>query len=159
MANDNEHKIFDLNKVIQIKVTQKSDLLLALYESLKRAKVTSGVILGGVGALEKCVFRNLKVYPTQFPITDEERLFLSVEKPLELISLTGWVGEKPNGEPEVHAHFSASFVENNVVKTYGGHLTEGTIASIKVAVTIGVFEEKQKVSKNNKHGQWDLDLV
>jgi predicted DNA-binding protein with PD1-like motif len=66
---------------------------------------------------------------------------LEINQPLELVSLTGHISPKENGEPNVHAHFSASTVSGDTVITLGGHLTEGTITSIKVAVAIAVIED------------------
>ncbi|MDR3588211.1 MAG: hypothetical protein P4N41_00955 [Negativicutes bacterium] len=34
-----------------------------------------------------------------------------MKKPLELLSLSGWIGENPDGPSEIHAHFSASYVD------------------------------------------------
>jgi predicted DNA-binding protein with PD1-like motif len=48
----------------------------------------------------------------------------------------GWIAPKNSGDVEVHAHFSASTVENDTILTLGGHLTEGTICGIKVVVAI-----------------------
>jgi hypothetical protein len=47
---------------------------------------------------------------------------------------------KEDGQPEVQAHFSASTVMGDRVVSLGGHLTQGTITSIKVVVAIGVIE-------------------
>ena len=59
-----------------------------------------------------------------------------MEKPMELVSLMGWIAPKKGGGVEVHAHFSASTVENESIVTLGGHLTEGTICGIKVVIAI-----------------------
>jgi len=60
---------------------------------------------------------------------------------MEIVSLTGWMATKEDGEIEVHAHLSASAVVQDQVTTLGGHLTTGVITSIKVVVMIGVIEE------------------
>ena len=85
------------------------DLLDAVYEVVRRGKIQKGLILTGVGALQKAVFRNLKVFPQEYPVTPEDRIyFFEVERPLELLSLTGYIVPNLKGEPYVHAHFSAS---------------------------------------------------
>jgi predicted DNA-binding protein with PD1-like motif len=48
---------------------------------------------------------------------------------------------REDGEPEIHAHFSASTVMNDQVVTLGGHLTNGVITSVKVVIVIGVIED------------------
>jgi predicted DNA-binding protein with PD1-like motif len=47
---------------------------------------------------------------------------------------------KEDGEIEIHAHFSASTVMGDKIVTMGGHLTPGTITSVKVVIVIGVIE-------------------
>ncbi|MDK2854834.1 MAG: Plants and Prokaryotes Conserved domain [Bacillota bacterium] len=150
---------FTLKRVVQLKIPIGVDLLQAIEEGLAKHGIDSAVILGGVGALRKAVFRNVRVMPPDFQVTDNERLYLVVEKPLELVSLTGWVARRREDErPEVHAHFSASYVEGDTVRTVGGHLTPGTETLVKVVVTLGVFEETQWARVDQPHGQWDLDL-
>jgi predicted DNA-binding protein with PD1-like motif len=85
------------------------------------------------------VFRNLRWFPVSYPVTPEDRLYLEVERPMELVSLVGWIAPKDSGDVEVHAHFSASTVENDKILILGGHLTEGTICGIKVVVAILVL--------------------
>jgi predicted DNA-binding protein with PD1-like motif len=74
-------------------------------------------------------------------VTPQDRLYLEVERPMELVSLMGWVAPKKDGGVEIHAHFSASTVENDTVVTLGGHLTEGTICGIKVVIAIVVLSD------------------
>lgn len=149
---------FTLDKVVQLKIAPGADLLAAIQEGARQNGIDSAVILGGVGALRKAVFRNVKVMPEDFNVSDRDRLYLVVEKPLELVSLTGWLARRTNGGTEVHAHFSASYVEDESVKTLAGHLTSGTEALIKVIVSLGVFRETQMAAIDAPHGQWDLDL-
>lgn len=149
---------FTLDKVVQLKVARGADLLAAIQEGAAQSGIDSAVILGGVGALRKAVFRNVKVMPADFQVTDQQRLYLVVEKPLELVSLTGWLARRRDGKTEVHAHFSASYAEGESVQTLGGHLTAGTEALIKVIVSLGVFKETQEAAIDAPHGQWDLDL-
>jgi predicted DNA-binding protein with PD1-like motif len=73
-------------------------------------------------------------------VTDEERLYLEVTSPMELVSLTGWIAPKSGGGVEVHAHFAASTVQDETVVTIGGHLTEGTICGIKCVIAVLVTE-------------------
>jgi predicted DNA-binding protein with PD1-like motif len=121
-------------RVIVARVRGGADLLAAITEAVRRADVRQGLILGGIGALERAVFRNLRRFPESFPVTDSDRLYLEVQRPLELVSLGGHISPAPDGSTDIHAHFAASTVEGDRVVTLGGHLTEGTIASIKVAV-------------------------
>jgi predicted DNA-binding protein with PD1-like motif len=117
------------------------DLLQGIEELVKTEGVRTGVILSGVGALKKATFRNLKVLPPDFKIENHHRLYLVLEQPMEIVSLTGWIATGEEGGAEVHAHFSASTVMEDGVVTLGGHLVPGTLTSIKVVIAIGVVEE------------------
>ncbi|HHV06919.1 MAG TPA: DNA-binding protein [Firmicutes bacterium] len=149
---------FGIDQIIQIKIPKGVDLSCAIQESVEQNNIDSAVILSGIGALKKGVFRNLRVEPKKYPVTNQDRLYLVVKKPLELVSLTGWVAQRTDGKIEVHAHFAASYVEGDTVRTVGGHLTEGTETSIKVIVTLGILKECQKAAVDPLHQQWDLDL-
>jgi predicted DNA-binding protein with PD1-like motif len=127
-------------KIVQFRVKEGSDLLLGIKEAVRREGISSGVIISGIGALNKAIFRNLKVFPEQFPVRREDRIYLDIDSPMELVSLGGWIASSDDGEVEIHAHFSASTVKEDSVTTLGGHLTEGTIAGIKVVVAVAVLE-------------------
>jgi predicted DNA-binding protein with PD1-like motif len=127
-------------RVIMARIPIGVDLLEAIHEMVKRENIQKGMILMGIGALSKATFRNLKVFPVEYPITDKERIYFEVEQPLELISLTGYIVPSLSGQPHVHAHFSASTVMGERIATYGGHLGRGAITHVKVAVAIGELE-------------------
>jgi predicted DNA-binding protein with PD1-like motif len=127
-------------RIILARISIGADLLEAIYEVVKREKIQNGIFLMGIGALQKAVFRNLKVFPKEYPVTAKDRIYFTVERPLELVSLTGYVVPFLNGQPNVHAHFSASTVIGDTIATYGGHLDKGVIAHIKAAVAIGELE-------------------
>ena len=130
-----------LGRIAVAKLGVDVDLLEGIKELLKREGIRTGVILSSVGALKKAVFRNLKILPPDCKVDDRHRLYLELEQPMEIVSLTGWIATGENDQIEVHAHFSASTVINDTVATLGGHLIPGVITSIKVVVVIGVIEE------------------
>ena len=125
-----------MDRLVQFRARPDAPLLTAIDEVVRSEGIGAGVIVSGLGALKTAVFRNLKHFPSQFPVTPDDRLYLKVEKPMELVALEGWIAPREDGEPEIHAHFAASFVENDRVVTMGGHLTDETICGIKVAVAI-----------------------
>ena len=131
----------NIERLLQFRVKPDADLLKAIEEAVDAEGVRAGVIVSGLGALKKALFRNLKVFPKNYPVTPKDRLYLEVEAPMELVSLGGWIAPKTDGGVEIHAHFSASTVENDTVVTLGGHLTEGTVCGIKVVVAILVLAE------------------
>jgi predicted DNA-binding protein with PD1-like motif len=130
-----------IDRIVMGKLRMNIDLLQGIEELVKTEGVRTGVILSGVGALKKATFRNLKVLPPDFKIENHHRLYLILEQPMEIVSLTGWIATGEEGGAEVHAHFSASTVMEDRVVTLGGHLVPGTLTSIKVVIAIGVVEE------------------
>jgi predicted DNA-binding protein with PD1-like motif len=131
-----------IQRIVQFHVEVGADLLKAIEEAVRREKIKSGVFVSGLGALSKGIFRNVIHFPKEYPVKDDNRLYLNVETPLELVSLGGWVASKPDGTPEIHCHFSASTVVGSTVTTLGGHLTHGTLAGIKVVVAIAVLPDE-----------------
>lgn len=129
-----------IGRVVIARIPIGVDLLEAIYEVVRREKIQRGLILMGIGALKKAIFRNLKAFPKEYPVTPKDRIYFEVTAPLEILSLTGYIVPRINGEPHVHIHFSASTVKGDTVATYGGHLDKGTITFVKAAVAIGVLE-------------------
>ena len=148
-----------MNRIVMGKLGMDIDLLQGIEELVKREGVRTGVILSGIGALKKATFRNLKVLPPDFKIEKHHRLYLELEQPMEIVSLTGWMATREDGEVEVHAHFSASTVMEDKVVTLGGHLISGTLTSIKVVIVIGIVEETNiKAGLDLRINQMDVKL-
>ncbi len=111
-------------RVIVARVKPGSDLLRSLQKIAAEEEITSGVIVSGVGLLKQARLRNCRSLPEEYPITDANRTFLSFEKPLEILSISGNV-TLAEGEPLVHAHLTLSTVEGDEITVIGGHLIEG----------------------------------
>jgi len=135
-----------IDRIVMGKLRMDIDLWGGIHELAKKEKVQTGIILSAVGALKKATFRNLKVLPPDLKVEKRHRLYLELEQPMEIVSLTGWIATREDGEAEVHAHFSASTVIQDRVTTLGGHLTPGIITSIKVVIVIGVIEESNIIA-------------
>ena len=142
-----------IQRIVLARIKAGVDLLEGIEEVVRREGIEKGIFITGIGALQRAVFRNVKQFPKEFPVSDKDRLYLEINQPLELVSLTGHVSTKENGEPNIHAHFSASTVRGDTVVTLGGHLTEGTVTSIKVAVAIAVVEEIPMKSRFSSHSK------
>ena len=130
-----------IQRLFQFRIKPGADLLRAISEAVCAEGIRAGVFVSGLGALKKAIFRNLRVFPNKYPVTDEDRLYLEVTTPMELVSLTGWIAPKAGGGVEVHAHFAASTVQDETVVTMGGHLAEGTICGIKCVIAVLVIDE------------------
>jgi predicted DNA-binding protein with PD1-like motif len=112
------------SRIIVARVKPGSDLLRSLQKITSEKGITSGVIVSGVGLLKHAKLRNCKSLPEEYPISDVNRTFLSFEKPLEILSISGNVA-LAEGEPLVHAHLTLSSVEGDEITVIGGHLIEG----------------------------------
>lgn len=132
-----------VRRMVQLRAKPGASLLASIEEAVAVEEIQAGVIVSGLGALERAVFRNLKRVPQHFPVTPEDRLYLEIRRPMELVSLTGWVAPKVGGGVAVHAHFSASLVRDDSVVTLGGHLNRDTICGIKVVVAILEIEAQE----------------
>ena len=140
---------FQIRRVVVGKLKIGVDLREGIMELVKREKIKSGVYLSALGALKKAVFRNAKIMPPDYKMEDKYRVFVEIDHPLELVSLPGWIATKETGEPEVHAHFTASTVIDDKIVTFGGHLTNGTITSIKCVIVIGVIDDARIRAAND----------
>jgi predicted DNA-binding protein with PD1-like motif len=125
-----------LGAIVMARIPIGVDLHAAIVEVAARADIRKGLILSGIGALQRAVFRNLKVFPQEYPVEPKDRIYLEVEGPLEILSLNGYIVPRRDGKTHVHAHFSASAVKGESVVVYGGHLDTGTITHVKAAVTL-----------------------
>jgi len=130
-----------MNRIVMGKLRVDVDLLEGIRELAITEGVRTGVILSAVGALRKATFRNLKILPPDLKVEKHHRLYLELEQPMEIVSLTGWIAKKEDGDIEVHAHFSASTVMEDKIVTLGGHLIPGTLTSVKVVIIIGAIED------------------
>jgi len=147
-----------IERIVQFRVKEGSDLLLAIKEATKRENIGTGIVVSGIGALNKAIFRNLKRFPTQFPVQRDDRIYLEITAPMELVSLGGWIAKTESGEQQIHIHFSASTVKDETVNTLGGHLIEGTIAGIKVVIGIAVLEDGKAFAKFDENTK-SLDIM
>ena len=140
-----------VGRIVVARITVGVDLLEGIREVVRREGIEKGIFVTGIGALQKAVFRNVRQFPREFPVSDKDRLYLEVNQPLELVSLTGHISPKKDGEPNIHVHFSTSTVKDDTVATLGGHLTAGTVTSIKVAVAIAVLQDIPMKSGYSSH--------
>jgi len=113
-------------RILVARIKPNSDLIGSIYNLVVENDVRAGVILSGVGLLQKARLRNCKALPQQYPITDANRAFLTFERPLEILALSGNVAEA-EGKPRVHAHVTLSYVEGDEARVVGGHMLEGCI--------------------------------
>ena len=124
MAERYDTRTGSSGRVVVARLKPGCDLLRSLQQVVEEKGIKAAVILSGVGLLGAAGIRNCKTLPEEFPITDNNRSYMSFEKPLEIIGLSGNVSVA-EGKPLVHAHITLSYVEKDEIKVIGGHLIEG----------------------------------
>ena len=104
------------------RLTPGTDLKVALAQFVRDHALSAGCILSCVGSLSHARLR----MPGG---ADEPELFLGLEEPLEIMSLSGTLS--PDG---LHLHISLSRRDGACV---GGHLVEGCIVRTTAELVIG----------------------
>jgi len=113
-------------KILVARLKPEADLILSIKKIAEKKEIKSGVILSGAGLLRKAHIRNCKFLPEKYPITDANRMFTTIEKPLEVLAVSGII-YTVKGKPNVHAHAVLSFIEDDKISVVGGHLLEGCL--------------------------------
>jgi len=140
-----------IGRVLVFRLPPGTDMMDAIREQVEAAGFKSAVVLGGAASLKSAVLRNVKSFPRQWPITDENRQYTPVEGPLELLALSGNLARNPDGSFMVHLHATVSGTDGTV---RGGHVVKGAIilstAEIAVAELTGMvltrsFNDETKV--------------
>ena len=102
---------------------ERGDLLLeSIRDELKRLGIKDAVITSAIGSLSKV--RLHRVMSMDVKPVDE---FITIEKPMELASLQGFVLD---GHPHFH------MVVSDLEQAYTGHLEEGTTALYLVEISL-----------------------
>ena len=95
----------------------KGEDLLAVLENCAREH---NITLGEVQAIGAVSQARIGYYNQ----SERKYYFLDLERPLEILSLTGNISLK-DGKPMVHVHI---ILGDNEGRAFGGHLAEGTLA-------------------------------
>ncbi|HIH61553.1 MAG TPA: DUF296 domain-containing protein [Methanobacteriales archaeon] len=109
-----------------------------LKEELLKIKDKSGIIVSGIGSLEKATLR----------LADEK--IVKVKGPLEIISIQGTI--TVNG---IHVHIA---VANKHGKMMGGHLKRGCKVHTTVEIAILPYNGTLKRLKDKETGFMELDV-
>ena len=103
-------------------------LLESIREAVKRCGVSSGAVVSGIGTLRTC--RMHYINNVGFPPTDT---IFSLEKPLELLSVSGLIAD---GEPHLHIVVSCGSDE-----VYAGHLEEASEVAYLAEIAVIAFND------------------
>ena len=80
-------------RVIVARIKRGNDLLWSINKIVLEEGIKAGVILSLVGALSRASLRNVESFQNILPITDENRKYTVIERPCEILSLSGNIGE------------------------------------------------------------------
>ncbi|MBQ9330868.1 MAG: DNA-binding protein [Oscillibacter sp.] len=125
-----------LKRVVALRLKPGTDVLLGLEEACKRAGISNGVILSGLGSLDGVRFCN----PIYIP---EKKAKYGYGEPtyldevIELTGLSGIICHDDEGVTNLHVHVTLSDKDG---KAYGGHLVEGTKVLLTVDVVVAEIE-------------------
>lgn len=115
----------NIGRVVVMRLGPGEDVLPAITEIADHYGIKHAIIVGGAASLTHAVLRNVRRYPDDFPITDDVRVFSSVEGPLELLSLSGNISQTEDGQSYIHCHAAISVGQPDAV-ALGGHLLPNT---------------------------------
>ena len=125
-------------KEYAFRLTKGQDLKKELEKFTKENNIKAGVIVSGVGSLLEVVIRNAGA-----------KKIIKIKKNLEITSITGTLSL--NG---IHVHISVSDAS---LKTYGGHLEEGSLIDTTAEIVIlELVSYKFKREIDNKTGYKEL---
>ncbi|MFQ5838705.1 MAG: PPC domain-containing DNA-binding protein [Thermoplasmata archaeon] len=131
---------------IVLKLQRDEDFLPSLVKALEESRVSSGLVLGGIGALK------------EFELgwfDPESRTYVrsGYEPSHELLSLQGTV--TPGSEPPIHVHCSLSNEKCGVV---GGHLFRGKVSVLAEVAIQGLEGIRLDREVNPRTGLRELTI-
>lgn len=110
-------------EIVAIGLAPGEMLLESITQAVHEHGIENGVVVSGIGTLKTC--RMHYIEHTDFPSTDK---FYTVEKPLELLSVSGIIAD---GQPHLHVVVSCKDQE-----VYAGHLEDGSEVAYLAEIAI-----------------------
>ena len=137
-----EFKTSRKGRTFVLSFKQGEMLLERIEESIKKNRIKDGVVLSGIGTLDKCVLH--MVMTTGYPPV--EHFARWEDKALELASIQGYIAD---GKPHLHA------VVSDNERTWAGHLEPGCrilyLAEVVILETPGLGLARTPDEKGIKH--------
>lgn len=124
-----------LGRIIALRLTPGTDVLLGLTEACNRAGINNGVILSAIGSLDTPHFCDVVELDTKAGYGYGETLHLT--GPIELTNASGIICHDDEGNTNLHVHMTITDRHGNA---HGGHLVEGTKVLLTVDVVIAEIE-------------------
>ncbi len=131
-------------KIHVFRIKPKQYLLESIQRFCKKNNITSGIIIGIIGSLEKASLNYIKTLPANY-------INKRFEGPLEIVSGQGSIANH-EGKTIVHIHLTIS----NENGANAGHLAKGSIVFSTAEVVIGELEEQLQREKDDYTGLLEL---
>jgi predicted DNA-binding protein with PD1-like motif len=122
-----------INRVVVVRLKNKTDILEGLKQAIEREKIKNAVIISGfgsVGAYNIHVVSNMDL--------PYKNTFTKASGPFDVLTVSGMV---IGGN--IHAHITLS----NLRKTTGGHLEPGTSVLTFASITLGVLSDSANLAR------------
>lgn len=122
-----------VNRVVVVRLKNKTDILEGLNQAIEREKIRNAVIISGfgsVGAYNIHVVSNMD--------SPYKNTFTKASGPFDVLTVSGMVIDG-----KVHAHITLS----NLRKTIGGHLEPGTPVLTFCSITLGVLSDSANLAR------------
>jgi len=142
MRQSIENSTTQIERILVARIDPGEDLQKSIETIAERERVSAGIILSIVGSLRRARLRNVKSYPTEFPVSDKERAYHDIEGPIEILSVSGNICRRVNNTIHVHMHATLSKIINGRIVILGGHVGEGCETFVMVEIFIGVLRER-----------------
>ena len=122
-----------VDRVVVVRLKNKTDMLDGLKQAVAREKIKNAVIISGfgsVGAYHIHVVNNMAA-----PYKD---VFTKATGPFDVLTVSGMVIDS-----RIHAHITLSSLQ----KTTGGHLEPGTSVLTFATITLGVLSDSASLAR------------
>lgn len=122
-----------IERVVVVRLKNKSDMLAGLKEAVAREKIKNAVILSGFGSVT-----SYHIHVVGNTILPPKDVFTKEGGPFDLLNVSGMI---INGRP--HPHITLASTQ----KTTGGHLEPGTSVFTFAVISLGVLKDSADLSR------------
>jgi predicted DNA-binding protein with PD1-like motif len=158
MRQSIENSTTQIERILVARIDPGEDLQKSIETIAEKERISAGIILSVVGSLRKARLRNIKSYPTEFPVLDKERAYHDVEGPIEILNVSGNICRRVDNAIHVHLHATLSKIIDGRIVVLGGHIGEGCETFVMVEVFIGVLERSFTRTMHPERKSWEISL-
>jgi predicted DNA-binding protein with PD1-like motif len=122
-----------INRVVVVRLKNKTDILEGLKQAIEREKIKNAVIISGFGSVGAYNIHVVSSMDLPYKNT-----FTKASGPFDVLTVSGMVIDS-----KIHAHITLS----NLRKTIGGHLERGTSVLTFASITLGVLSDSANLAR------------